>query len=339
MGVQCPEEAWKRLEELYGNQELSILSALKNLREFRPTKSAAHEQVIELAMAAQKCLMILKNVDAVGEFLGDQESLACVIQALPPTVRDKWYNLDVPEETRAKGEFLVKWHEKQRQNTVRVHLDTMASKMRETAPPPSRSTPRSPESIDKGLSSNSLHTQGSDRDTTEGGGRGGQPKDKPKSAWIEVKTLQDALQITERRKASLEGKKMDKCPVCDGHHHYERTWTTHLTMCTKFLALSPDEKLATVLGNAACLHCTSWDHTTHKFQGGKLAKDPKCAVIVGGAACGGAHGRWFHKGSSAGSTHLVVVATARQGPGLYKVYSMPMHARETTLTKLAPPAW
>ena len=30
-GLQCPEEAWKRLEELYGNQKLSILSAIKNL--------------------------------------------------------------------------------------------------------------------------------------------------------------------------------------------------------------------------------------------------------------------------------------------------------------------
>ena len=45
-GLQCPEEAWKRLEELYGNRELSILAALKNLRDFKPVKSASHEQVI-----------------------------------------------------------------------------------------------------------------------------------------------------------------------------------------------------------------------------------------------------------------------------------------------------
>ena len=35
-GLQCPELAWKRLEEQYGNRELSILSALKNLRELSP---------------------------------------------------------------------------------------------------------------------------------------------------------------------------------------------------------------------------------------------------------------------------------------------------------------
>ena len=55
VGLQCPEEAWKRLEELYGNRELAILSALKRLREFKTSKTAAHEQVIELAGAVQRC--------------------------------------------------------------------------------------------------------------------------------------------------------------------------------------------------------------------------------------------------------------------------------------------
>ena len=115
-GLQCPEEAWKRLEELYGNRELSILTAIKNLREFRTAKTTAHEQTIDIAMATQKCLTELKNIDAVGDLLGDRESIACILMALPQTVRDKWYDIDVPEETRAKGDFLIKWLEKQRQN-------------------------------------------------------------------------------------------------------------------------------------------------------------------------------------------------------------------------------
>ena len=54
-GLQCPEVSWKRLEEVYGNREISIMSAIKNLRDFRSSKSAPHEQIIELAMAVQKC--------------------------------------------------------------------------------------------------------------------------------------------------------------------------------------------------------------------------------------------------------------------------------------------
>ena len=355
-GLQCPEEAWKRLEEVYGNRELSILSALKNLRDFKPAKTAPHEQVIELAMATQKCLTVLKNIGATEEFLGDRESLACVVQALPSSVRDKWYDLDVPEETCAKGKFLITWLEKQRRNAIKVRLDTMASRLRENTAPSSRPAPQSSESTDKGLSSNALHAQGSDRGAAGGSKQSSSPKrqagdasqgDKP--ARIEVKTTQEALQVAERRKTNLEAKKLDKCPVCASQHFYERTWgtaqppvkarllSTHLTSCAKFLGMSSDEKLATVLSNAGCLTCGSWDHSAHRFQGGKTAREPKCSVLVGGTACGGAHGRWFHEGGGNGSAHSVVAASNRQGPGLYEVYSVPLHAARDSVNKEGTP--
>ena len=127
-GLKCPEMAWARMEEVYGNREISIMSALKNLREFRTSKSASHEQVIELASAVQKCITELTNVAAQQDFLGDREAIACVVQALPPSVRDKWYDRSVPDDTRERGEYLLKWLEVQRQNAVRVRLDTMAAK-------------------------------------------------------------------------------------------------------------------------------------------------------------------------------------------------------------------
>ena len=61
-GLRCPSEAWLRLEELYGNRELSIMSALKTLRDFKTTKTTPHEQVIELAMMVQRCKTELTNV-------------------------------------------------------------------------------------------------------------------------------------------------------------------------------------------------------------------------------------------------------------------------------------
>ena len=155
-----------------------------------------------------------------------------------------------------------------------------------------------------------------------------------------MKTTQDALKIAERRKANLEAKKIDKCPVCDQHHHYERTWSTaqppvkakllstHLTSCPKFVAMPSSEKLATVLGNAACLLCASWDHTAHKFLSGKPAREPKCSVVVDGTACGGAHGRWFHDSSGEGGSHSVITAATKQGPGLYEVYTVPVQAAQ-----------
>ena len=104
--------------------------------------------------------------------------------------------------------------------------------------------------------------------------------------------------------------------------------STHLTSCPKFTAMTSSEKLATVLGNAACLLCASWDHTAHKFLSGKPAREPKCAVVVDGTACGGAHGRWFHDSSGEGGSHSVITAATKQGPGLYEVYTVPVQAAQ-----------
>ena len=341
-GLQCPELAWVRMEEVYGNREMSILSALKTLRDFRATKSAAHEQVIELAMAVQKCVTELSNVDAVVELVSDRESIACLLLALPPTFRDKWYDQKVPEEARKRGEYLLKWLEEQRQNAIRIRLDTMAARLRTPAPAaPAKPHQSAGESTDKGLAAGAHLALG------DAGSQGAKPNppardqqridDSTTPGRVEVKTSQDARQVADKRKASLEARKLDKCPICDQVHTYERTWaklqppvkarlvSTHLTTCSRFLALSPDEKMAAVLGNAGCIQCAAWDHSVHKFPGGKPTREPKCNVVVNGSACGGAHGKWYHGESAAGASHSVVVTAEKQGPGLYEVYLAPVH--------------
>ena len=339
-GLQCPELAWKRLEEMYGNRELSILSALKNIREFKSSKSAAHEQVIDLAMAVQKCQTELKNIDAVNELLGDRESIACIVQALPVNIRDKWYDKKAPDDTLKRGEFLLAWIEEQRLTAIRVRLDAMAAKLRAPPSASGRGATQT-ESTDKGLMSSALHAQASEKVNDANAALNPPPQTKPKrgedggSARIEVKTSQDAQEVAEKRKLSLESRKIDKCPVCGQVHTYQRTWSklqppvtarllsTHLTSCAEFMALSADAKLAAVLGNAACVVCAAWDHAVHKFPGGKLAKDPKCSEKVDGTVCGGQHGKWYHEGSESGASHSVVAATPSYGPGLYEVYSSP----------------
>ena len=255
-GLQSPTKAWKRLEELYGNRELSILSAIRNLREFKSSKSAAHEQVIKLVSAVQKCQMELQNVKATCDLLGDRESVASIIQALPLTIRDKWYDRKVPEDTYKKGRYLMKWLEEQRQNAVRVRMDVMATRLRAPVTSGVRNA-QQVESTDKGLMSSSLHTQGVVKTQAQGSGSS-QPvvvessspsgaRDRP--VRIDVKTSQDAMNVAERRKKNLEQQKLDKCPICAQCHYYEQTWTsvqppvktrllsTHLTMCPKFLGM------------------------------------------------------------------------------------------------------
>ena len=129
-GLQDPETGWSRLEELYGNRELSILSALKCIHKFKSSKAPVYEQVIDLASAVQRCCTELGNIGAMNELLSDHEALACIIQALPQASQDKWYDKDIPDDTYKKGEVLLEWLEKQRRNSVRIRLDAMAAKIR-----------------------------------------------------------------------------------------------------------------------------------------------------------------------------------------------------------------
>ena len=278
---------------------------------------------------------------ALDELLGDRESVACIVHALPPTVRDKWYDREIPEGTQARAEYLLKWLEVQRQNAVRVRLDVMAAQLR-TGPVQSHQSTRpqsQPETTDKGLISSSLHAQGgkSKEETSATPATGGE-----RAARIDVKTTADALKIAERRQTNLAARKLDKCPVCNQSHYYEKTWpntqppvkarllSTFLTSCSAFLALSPDQKMAAVLGNAGCIHCASWDHQLHKFPGGRPTRTPTCSVQVNGQACGAAHGRWFHDSGAQGGSHSVIATPPKQGPGLYEVYLAPMHAPDGT---------
>ena len=192
-----------------------------------------------------------------------------------------------------------------------------------------------------------MHTQGGSKETpsasykptvTPAVEKTGAGVDKVASgARIDVKTVQDAKMVADKRKQSLMERKLDKCPVCGEVHTYERTWagtnppvkarlvSTHLTTCGKFLAMSPDAKMAAVVGNAGCLVCAAWDHTVHKYPGGKPGRELKCSQTVNGAVCGSAHGRWYHETATSGASHSVVASVSSQGPGLYEVYLSPIH--------------
>ena len=137
---------------------------------------------------------------------------------------------------------------------------------------------------------------------TQGGGSGGKPKP---TARVEVTTIAQAREVAAKRKANLESKKLDKCPLCKQQHEYDKEWpqvtpatkvkmvSTLLSSCPQFGAQPPDQKLVTVTAHAACPLCTSWEHTRHKF-GGRELPEPRCKVLVAGTECGGSHGRWFH---------------------------------------------
>ena len=284
-GLTSPSEAWDRLDKVYGNKEVAILSTIRKLRGFKSSKQSDCDQIIELVRAVQRCQTVLEALDAMHKFHGDRETTALIIDCLPTSAQDRWFH-QCPRlgETQPKrSASLLEWLEQERQAAVAVHLHNVAKV--HSIPPGPVAKPRIESGVtshlttDQGLMSGSLHATQSN-----GAAAGG---DRPASIGP-VTTAAMADEVTARRLASLTEKKLDCCPLCKVKHFYEKTWvkvvppkktrmvSTHLSTCPSFASMSQAEKLRTVTAHGACLHCSAWDHTRHKLQGGGVAGKPKC---------------------------------------------------------------
>ena len=136
IGQTVPHRAWERLDEIYGNKEMSVITAMRRLRNFKGTKSAAHEQVIKLEEEVQRCRTILEGLGEVEALYSDQETIATVVQSLPRDSRERWYHRPDSEDGDPywRAQQLVKWLETERKAAVKIHLDELSSKMKTPAP-------------------------------------------------------------------------------------------------------------------------------------------------------------------------------------------------------------
>ena len=313
-GLSTPDEAWARLEETYGNVDLQALEALKRLRTFKVCKSAAHEQVVEVAMAVQRCVTVLRALDREMDFIMDRETVAEVVGCLPADSQQRWYHRPGcrGESQLQKGRNLLVWLEEERADAVAIRLDALARKAKPAAA--QTATPKSTlpaGGTDQPLYAGSHATMQGKEEQSDGqvhagssGGSGGDAASGARGGRVDVTTAQQAKEVAEKRRTNLETKKLDKCPMCKLQHSYEKTWSlttpptitkmvsTLLTSCPKFLAQPPDQKMVSITSHAACPHCTSWEHARHRY-GGRELPDPKCKAPVQGGECGGKHGRWY----------------------------------------------
>ena len=163
VGLTDPTTAWERLDQLYGNIEMSVVAALRWLRNFKLSKHTAHDQVMELAAALQRCCTLLQGIGRGDEFVKDRETVALVVRSLPADSQRAWYRRRVPtgETTKEKGQFMLDWLEDERQAAVVIHLDELTTKMQSPAPPaPNRATQSAtPPTTDQGLVSSPNLTQ------------------------------------------------------------------------------------------------------------------------------------------------------------------------------------
>ena len=137
-GLSDVKTAWARLDESYGNTNLQVLAALKRLRNFKTSKSAAHDQVVEMATAVQRCVTVVTALARLEDFLRDQETLAEIVSALPADSQQRWYHRKGArdESPQEKGHNFLAWLEEERADAVAIHLDTLARRPKPAANPP-----------------------------------------------------------------------------------------------------------------------------------------------------------------------------------------------------------
>ena len=82
-GMEDPAIAWQRLNELYSNHEMAIVTALHLLRNFKLSKTASQDVVIELGAAVLRCTMVLEHLHAGHELANDRETLAAASTIYP----------------------------------------------------------------------------------------------------------------------------------------------------------------------------------------------------------------------------------------------------------------
>ena len=344
-GLTSPSEAWKRLDEIYGNRESAILSAIRKLRAFKPSKSADCDQVIEVARSVQRCQMVLEAVLAMDEFHSDRETVACVIDSLPATAQERWFHRGpAPTKTHVeRSKALLVWLEEERRAAVSVHLHNLAK---------SHSAPQTMAPKVSNLLDSSLSTQVTTDQGLLSGAMHAAQEDSRAVAKLgivgPVTTADSAREVMTGRLASLMERKLDGCPVCKERHYYEKTWakvnptmktrmlSTHQSSCPKFATMSSEDKMKTVTAQGACLHCSAWDHNRHRGVGGASAGEPKCKFKNGAADCGGKHGLWYHGTASTLANTGSIVESCGHGcakssvrqPGMYEVHGVKMSAAD-----------
>ena len=110
---------------------MAIITALSFMRNFKMTKTAPQDIVIELAAAVQRCTTVLNRLGASTELAHDRETMAAAIHGLPTAARDRSFQreaLDDETPVEQYGSFLS-WMEKEHKNAVRVHLNELTRRM------------------------------------------------------------------------------------------------------------------------------------------------------------------------------------------------------------------
>ena len=131
-------EIWKRLEEVYGNKDLNIITIKNNLDRLVPKATSDYKKIMEIYEAVEAAQTQLQNLGAIDALKEDFALLNKIILKLPPADQ-KQYSLyitsaSVESSTESRWEKFWSWLKQLHKSAVQSSLMYMCDRTAQSKP-------------------------------------------------------------------------------------------------------------------------------------------------------------------------------------------------------------
>ena len=312
-GVKSMAEIWKRLEKIYGDTQLNILTVKNNLENLIPKAVENYKRVMEIFEAVETAATQLSNLEALHYVKDDFGLISKLILKLPDEYQDQYAEY-VTSDTVMLDISTSRWDkfwtfmERLHKRAVQASLMNMCGS-----------------GLGKGGTVKSSTVSKSGITCGQCGGIGHFAKgcpSRPKSTTVgsTVRINMAVSKITTKGEYSQclpeLKKQLGSCPACNKPAHvYTRQFpfgkaewpSRRLDSCPEFQNKSAKERGELLEKLKGCYKCTSWLHMGDNcFQKSKI----NCSVVTGGKQCAGVHHKTLH-GSGVAFCHKTQVVMAK----------------------------
>ena len=326
-GVKTMDEMWRRLERVYGDTDLNIITVKTTLENFSPKSTQDHKRIMEVYEAIETASTQLQNLNAL-QYLKDDFGLISKLVLKLPAADQRQYSqylttTVVRSDPRSRWEKFWAWIQQLHESAVQSSLIHMCD----------RTSGAKPSNVAKsGITCNNCNGVGhfarSCPSKSKSGVTGNQVK--VNLAVVKINTRAEYNQYLPESK-----KQIGKCPCCnqDAHTYLRKfpfgqaEWPTNrLETCPQFLAKTARERGELMERIKGCYRCTSWKHLGNNCL---LKGKTTCSVVTAGSACSGQHHKLLH-GSGVAFCHKVSViinkvntTASHSGPGAEDLSVLP----------------
>ena len=311
-GVKTMDEMWRRLEKVYGDVDLNIITIKTSLENFTPKSTVDHKRILEVYEAIETAVTQLTNLDAL-QYLKDDFALMSKLVMKLPVADQRQYtqyitSASVKADVSSRWDKFWTWLDRVHESAVQASLMYLCDR------PPTSKHPSS-SSLKSGATCNTCGGVGHFARNCPS-----KSKTLPTGQSVRVNLAVTKISTQDDYKQHLQEskKQLGNCPSCSKPaHNYTRQFpfgqaewlSNRLESCPQFLAKSAKKRGELIDKLKGCYKCTSWKHVGDQCF---IKNKKNCTDKTGGTTCAGAHHKLLH-GSGVAFCHKVrVVANSSE---------------------------